>query len=286
MAKRIEPPLRSPKSEHPSQPARQLYQEAPAAPTARQNQDMFRFSKTITFVVSVSVVGFLIYQKPSLDEPILAWAKNMVTEIATTFTALKNSTQTAFGGTSEEAIATNAPQENRTSQSDWISEARNNFFQLSASDRARIQKWLADNYEYNGALDGLWGPRTESSFLRASSTHRDIDRLFMTAFRETPAIRQVSRPPTPSSSTANAQQDLQSRIMQLRALCSIQSRGSLGERMVDQDLYMLTGERCARPPPVFQPIAPIQPNLPTRCTPLPRWSHLPPSLANLEIYCQ
>ena len=286
MAQRIEPPLRSPKSEHPSQPARQLYQEAPATPSARQNRNAFRSPKTIAFIVSFAVVGFLIYQKSSLNEPILAWAQNIMTETTTTFTSLKNDAQTAFGRPSGEALAINTPQANRTSQAEWINEAKSTFFQLSASDRERIQKWLANNYQYNGAIDGLWGQRTESSFLRASSTHRDIDRLFMTAFRETPAVRQVSRPSTPSSSTTNAQQDLQNRVIQLRAACSISPQGSVGERMADQQLYMLTGERCARPPPVFQPITPMQPNVPTRCTTLPRWSHLPPSLANLEIYCQ
>lgn len=286
MAQRIEPPLRSTKTEHPSQLSRKLHQEAPTTPPTRQSRNTFRSPKKMTFIVFFVVVGFLLYLKPSLNEPNMAWAQDIMLETAATFTSLKSRAQAAFGGFKEEALTINTPQENRTNQSEWINEAKRTFFQLSASDRTRIQKWLANNYGYNGALDGLWGPRTEASLLLVRNVHNDVDGLFMTAFRETPAIRQVSRPPVQSGSPANPQQDLQNRIIQLRSACSISPRGSVGERLVDQQLYILTGERCARPPLVFQPIAPIQPNVPTRCTTRPRWSHMAPSITNLEIYCQ
>lgn len=286
MAQRIEPPLRSPKTEQPSQLSHKLHQKAPTTLTTRQNRNTFRSPKKIIFIISFVVVGFLLYQKPSHNEPNLAWAQDIMVETAATFTSLKSRAQTAFGGFKGEALTINTPQENRTSQSEWINEAKRTFFQLSASDRTRIQKWLANNYGYNGALDGLWGPRTEASLSLVRNAHNDIDRLFMTAFRETPAIKQDSRPRTQIGSPANPQQDLQNRIIQLRSACSISPRGSIGERLADQQLYILTGERCARPPPVFQPIAPIQPNVPTRCTTLPRWSHMAPSITNLEIYCQ
>lgn len=286
MAQRIEPPLRSPKIEQPSQTSRKLHPDAAGAPSTRPHRNTFKPQKTISFIVSFVVMGLIIYKSSLLDEPVKLWVQHIKAQAAATFSLLKNGTMNTISEVSRENLSANISQENLLSQADWISEARNNFSQLSASDRERIQKWLANNYGYNGALDGLWGPRTEASFLRARSTHDDVDRLFMTAIRETPTIRQVTRPTTQTVSPTNAQQELQNRIIQLRAACSISPRGSVGEQSADQQLYILTGERCARPPPVFQPIAPIQPNVPTRCTTLPRWSHLPRSLENLEIYCQ
>lgn len=272
MAHRIEPRLRSPKNEQPSQPAQKLHIEVPATPSVRKDLNTSPSPKIITFAFSLAVVGFLIYQKPSFDETVLAWAQKMLSETNTILKTLTNDAQAALSGPSRKALAINTPTGSRTSQAEWISEAKNTFFQLSASDRVRIQSWLANGYGYNGARDGLWGPRTEASFLLARNAHTDVDRLFVTAFLETPAITDVSRLPTQSGSTANAQKDLQNRIIQLRAACIISPRGSIGERLADQQLYILAGERCARPPPAFQPILPIQPilpmqpNAPTRCT--------------------
>lgn len=222
----------------------------------------------IAFTVSITVAALIFYEKISLDNAINYDAKGFFEETIAAFKSAINSAQDSVSDYRENGPSAGVVPPLIVNQNRWMDEVKNNFVQLSASDRERIQKWLANNYQYNGALDGLWGPRTESSFLRASSTHRDIDRLFMTAFRETPAIRQVSRPPTASGSPANAQQDLPNRIMQLRAICSNSPQGSLSERNADQQLYILTGERCARPPPTFQPIAPmqpIQPNAPLRC---------------------
>lgn len=291
MAQRIEPPLRSTKTEHPSQLSRKLHQDAPTTPPTRQSRNTFRSPKKMTFIIFFVVVGFLLYLKPSLNEPNMAWAQDIMLETAATFTSLKSRAQTAFGGFKEEALTINTPQENRTNQSEWINEAKRTFFQLSASDRTRIQKWLANNYGYNGALDGLWGPRTEASLLLVRNVHNDVDGLFMTAFRETPAIRQVSRPPVQSGSPANPQQDLQNRIIQLRSACSISPRGSVGERLADQQLYILTGERCARPSPFLQPIMPlppIQPDLSTRCTQrLPAGNYRIPGITYpLEFDCR
>jgi hypothetical protein len=260
---------------------------APTRPAEKTKENKaLRTKKILAFIISLAIIAPVIYEKITLDGVTSLNTKGFFEETVATLNLILKSTQNLVSNPPINSSSTGMVQSPIINQIQWVDEAKNTFFQLSTSERARIQKWLANNYGYNGALDGLWGPRTEASFLRARSTHDDVDRLFMTAIRETPAIRQVARPTAQTVSPTNAQQELQNRIIQLRVACSISPQGSVGERMADQQLYNLTGERCARPPPVFQPIAPIQPNGPTRCTTLPRWSHMPPSLTNLEIYCQ
>lgn len=287
----LEGPTRSSNAKRILQP---IGQSIFAHPRHNYKSTKNKASKTkqiIALTFSIIVAALIFYEKISLDKAINSDARGFFEETIAAFYSVIDSSQNSvsdhrLNGTS---VGTSVP--SFVSQDQWMEEVKRNFFQLSASDRARIQKWLADNYEYNGALDGLWGPRTEAGFLRASSTHRDIDRLFLTAFRETPAIRQASRQPTQNGSPANARQDLQNQIIQLRAACSVSPRGSLGERLADQQLYLLTGERCARPPPAFQPLAPIQPiqpNAPTRCTQrLPPGNFRIPGMTYpLEFECQ
>lgn len=199
--------------------------------------------------------------------------------------------------------------------------ARESFYRIPVGGRKRLQAWLKTHGHYAGPVDGIWGPQTSNgvreampdwmfasvgsindfydrrartpnhSEPRAGNAHEDVDNLFMRTYRETPEIRQVGRPTAQAGSPSNARQELQNRIIQLRVACSLTSRGSIGERLVDQQLYMLTGERCMRPPETFQPIAPIQPSQPsaqTRCTQrLPPGNFRIPGMAYpLEFECR
>lgn len=128
MAHRIEPRLRSPKNEQPSQPAQKLHIEVPATPSVRKDLNTSPSPKIITFAFSLAVVGFLIYQKPSFDETVLAWAQKMLSETNTILKTLTNDAQAALSGPSRKALAINTPTGSRTSQAEWISEAKILFF--------------------------------------------------------------------------------------------------------------------------------------------------------------
>lgn len=49
--------------------------------------------------------------------------------------------------------------------------AKQEFYKYSRSERLRIQKYLKDNFGYRSTIDGLWGPKTASSFIRAANRH-------------------------------------------------------------------------------------------------------------------
>ncbi|MED7679515.1 hypothetical protein GN286_16485 [Rhodobacteraceae bacterium IMCC15231] len=49
--------------------------------------------------------------------------------------------------------------------------ARQEFIKYSKSERLRIQKFLKDNFGYKSTIDGLWGKKTASSYLRAANRY-------------------------------------------------------------------------------------------------------------------
>lgn len=49
--------------------------------------------------------------------------------------------------------------------------AKSEFYKYSKSQRRRIQLFLKNNFGYKSTIDGLWGPQTANSFLRAANRY-------------------------------------------------------------------------------------------------------------------
>ena len=71
--------------------------------------------------------------------------------------------------------------------------AKQEFYKKSKSERLRIQKFLKDNFGYTSTLDGLWGPNTSNSFIRAANRYAsnvslnsttNVNRVFNTALSQ------------------------------------------------------------------------------------------------------
>jgi len=71
--------------------------------------------------------------------------------------------------------------------------AKQEFYKKSKSERLRIQKFLKDNFGYTSTLDGLWGPQTANSFIRAANRYArnvslysapNVNRVFNTALSQ------------------------------------------------------------------------------------------------------
>jgi hypothetical protein len=83
--------------------------------------------------------------------------------------------------------------------------AKQEFYKRTKSERLRVQKFLQNNFGYNSILDGLWGPKTANSFVRAADKYAknqslysatNVNRVFKTALenqKSTPRAQVVSK---------------------------------------------------------------------------------------------
>lgn len=178
---------------------------------------------------------------------------------------------------------------NSITRAEWREEIRDVFNNLSSSDRRRLQSWLANNFSYRGSFDGVWGPMTEASLMRAYTRYRgSASELIVIALSETP---QTQATPQTTRQAPLTQSNREPSIHQLRLACQISPPGSVGAQMADNQLYILTGERCARAAPLPIPVAPFQSpqiNGPTRCTQRvrPDYLRIPGMTYPLTFDCQ
>jgi hypothetical protein len=128
-----------------------------------------------------------------------------------------------------------------------LEEARQTFYRFSKTERVRIQRWLSKRFNYEGQIDGLWGPKTGESVLRANLLHQDISALMSIALQETPPNEQTSGSAQSIEMERSVQISRQRLIAQILLACNLSSRGSFGESLADAQLFALTGQRCAKP---------------------------------------
>jgi hypothetical protein len=74
--------------------------------------------------------------------------------------------------------------------------AKSEFYKYSKSQRRRIQLFLKNNFGYKSTIDGLWGPQTANSFLRAANRYargkslssiKNVGIVFSAAIKESPS---------------------------------------------------------------------------------------------------
>jgi len=136
--------------------------------------------------------------------------------------------------------------------------ARLRFLSLDYPSRLRIQEWLALNYEYKSAVDGLWGPSTKMSLSRALRRLPNAQTAFTVALMEVPQNAQTNEPRVVAETKNSEAVSQEHYVAQLLLACSISPAGSLGERLADAQLFAATGQRCSKP----SPSAPLMPAMP------------------------
>lgn len=127
----------------------------------------------------------------------------LVSIVALIWVSVSDNTSTNYPRKTAPAVSATKPQ----SVYRGTKIAKQEFYKRTKSERLRVQKFLQNNFGYNSTLDGLWGPKTANSFVRAADKYAknqslysatNVNRVFKTALanqKSTPRAQVVSKRP-------------------------------------------------------------------------------------------
>jgi len=125
----------------------------------------------------------------------------LVSIVALIWVSVSDNTSTNYPRKTAPAVSATKPQ----SVYRGTKIAKQEFYKRTKSERLRVQKFLQNNFGYNSTLDGLWGPKTANSFVRAADKYAknqslysatNVNRVFKTALenqKSTPRAQVVSK---------------------------------------------------------------------------------------------